>query len=423
MSVAAQSRATLANLMEERDLIRGQHEQKLAEIATREDKNASHSDKELLRGLRERAEDKDKEIEELTAHIEREETASEKSQQIRRILSGGSGGVEADGDGVVYRDFASYARDEILARNGQTFAAIQQRLSPTEIEAARTRLQMIKRVPANTLSSNVSGLIPDQHIAQIFQVINTGRPIVASARQATLERGRLSFPKVTQRPVVAVQATQKTEAGNQGMIVGMEEATASTYLGGGDLSWQAINWSTPDALQLWFDLAAADYALKTESDAADVVEAAGTANDIATPLGATPTYAQFVTAVAAGAGDVYTNSGRMANTLYMAPDRFYYLAGLTSDVSSPFGLASNLSLVSQSGDGSTLRIIVSRGLDSGVMVVGDSQALICAETAGAPVELRAVEPAIGGLEVGIIGAFEAVVVEDEAFSLITTAAP
>ena len=48
-------------------------------------------------------------------------------------------------------------------------------------------------------------------------------------------------------------------------------------------------------------------------------------------------------------------------------------------------------------------------------------ALLVAETAGAPVELRVVEPAIGGVEVGIIGAFEAVVVDDGAFSMLTTA--
>jgi hypothetical protein len=60
-------------------------------------------------------------------------------------------------------------------------------------------------------------------------------------------------------------------------------------------------------------------------------------------------------------------------------------------------------------------------MDSGVIVVGDRDGLLVAETAGAPVELRVVEPAIGGVEVGLIGAFEAVVVDDGAFAMITTA--
>jgi hypothetical protein len=85
----------------------------------------------------------------------------------------------------------------------------------------------------------------------------------------------------------------------------------------------------PDALQLWFDLAAADYALKTEQDAASRSDAAFTYN-IGSTLGATPTFAQFLTAVGAGASAVYTNSGRQADTLYMAADRFWYMFGLTS---------------------------------------------------------------------------------------------
>ena len=258
------------------------------------------------------------------------------------------------------------------------------------------------------------GLIPQQHIAEIFQVIDSSRPLVASAQRSTLIRGVLSYPRIDTSPIVAVQTTQKTEAGNQGMDVSMQTATASTYLGGGDLSWQAINWSSPDALDLWFRLAGADYALKTEQDAAQVLQHSAFSNNIATTLAATPTFAQFMTAIGAGYAEVFANSARTANTIYMAPDRFGYLLGLTSDAFSQF------TSVSQSSVG-PLNVVISRGMDAGVVVVGDSAGLLVAETAGAPVELRVVEPAIGGVEVGIIGAFEAVVVDDGAFTMLTTA--
>lgn len=404
----------LQNRMERRELVQSQHEALLVE---RGDGNLSDTDKKQIGMWREEIQDLDQEIATLTEDVEAANRAAELSKQLHRARIGAAG-VDLDGDGVVYRDFASYARDSILTRGGERFAAIQQRVPKTELEAARSRLDLLHRTPANTLSSNVAGLIPDAHIAQIMQVIDRSRPLVESGRRAGLERGRLSFPKVTQRPVVAVQSAEKTEAGNQGMIVTMEEATASTYLGGGDLSWQAINWSTPDALQLWFDLAAADYALKTEQDAATVVSAAAFLNNISSTLGATPTFAQLMTAIAAGGGDVYANSGRMADTVYMAPDRYWYALGLTSDSSLAFGQSAALNI---NGEDRNLRVVVSRGLNSGEIIVGDSDALLVAETPGAPVELRATEPAIGGVEVGIIGAFEAVVVEDEAFALITTA--
>lgn len=407
-------------LLDERATVSGLHDDLLAHVESRDDQQLTEIEQKQIDGYRARAKQIDEELETLAEHLEREKNAHAASQTLRTHLAGRMDGVQVQGDEIVYKSFAAYARDYMLARMpGNIAEQIVARAGGED--ARRAARERLARTPANTLSSDVGGLIPDQHIAQIFQVIDSSRPIVASSTRAELERGRLSFPRITQRPLVAVQATQKTEAGNQKMIVEMVEATASTYLGGGDLSWQAIEWSTPNALDLWFRLAAADYALKTESDAAEVVEQAGFLNNIASTLGATPTYAQFVTAVAAGAGDVYANSGRMADTLYMAPDRFYYLAGLTSDVASPFGLAGQLSLVSQDGSQFGLNLVVSRGMDAGAMVVGDSDALICAETGGAPVQLRAVEPAIGGLEVGIIGAFEAVVVEDEAFALITTA--
>src|SRR6185295_4298171 len=115
------------------------------------------------------------------------------------------------------------------------------------------------------------------------------------------------------------------------MDISMQTATASVYLGGGDLSWQAINWSTPNALDLWFNLAGADYALKTEQDAGAVLINDAFPNAISGVLDATPSFAEFMTAVGDGYAEVFANSGRIADTVYLAPDRFGYLLGMTSD--------------------------------------------------------------------------------------------
>jgi hypothetical protein len=414
-AVTAQSEIRLARLIDESDLNRQKHENLLQAVNDREDKTLSATEEEHVALYRETSAKLDAEIDSLSQDVEAAKLAAEKSKAIRRVIAGMSGSVDIDGDGVMYRDFASYAHDVIITGQTPECSKIAKLAgNDNDILAARERLQLLKRTPANTLSSNVAGLQPPQYIAQIFQVINNSRPLVDSARRTTLERGTLTYPVVTQRPIVAVQATQKTEAGNQGMVVNMVTKTASTYLGGGDLSWQAINWSTPDALQLWFDLAASDYALKTEQDAAQKMQHSAFTNDIGTLLSSTPTYVQFLTAVGAGAAKVYAVSGRLANTIYMSVDRYWYVFGLASDNFAQFTNTSTDSV-------GPLRIVPSRGLDSGVIVVGDSQGLLVAETAGAPVELRVVEPAIGGVEVGIIGAFDAEVVDDGAFSMITTA--
>ncbi len=408
----------LNRLIDERRSTTVLHDNVLNSAESREDGNRSLSESqtEQVEGYRTRMQELDAEITSLTETVEATRRANTEATRVRALLASESSIVDVDADGqVAYRTFAEYARDVILTSHGRNAQKIASMAGGArEVDSARERLQLAMREPANTLTSDLAGLNPAQHIAQIFQVIDASRPIVNSALRAPLEKGVLTYPQVDATPVVAVQGTQKTEAGNTGMDISMVTATASTYLGGGDLSWQAINWSTPNALDLWFRFAAADYALKTEQDAAQVLQHSAFSNNISSPISGTPTFAQLMTAIGAGYGEVFANSGRLADTLYLAPDRFGYLLGLTSDAFSQFVT------VAQSTIG-PLSIVISRGMDSGVAVVGDAQGLLVAETPGAPVELNVVEPAIGGVEVGIIGAFEAVVVDDGAFAMITTA--
>jgi hypothetical protein len=424
MMATHQSETNLKLLVDSREGIHRAHEAKLADINGRDNPMPTSDERDLLKRYRTELAEYDEQILDLSAAVEADMRAEEESRKIKRALAGGQNGIVEDGDGIVYTDFTTYAYDYFITRTNVSEAVKISRqwgVNEEDVQQAKQRLDLVKRTPANTLSSNVAGLTPAQHIADIFQVIDRSRPIVQSANRSGLERGQLTYPFVSQRPVVAVQNTEKTEAGNTGMIITMVTATASTYLGGGDLSWQAINWSTPSALRLWFDLVAADYALKTEQDAAQELQHSGFTYNISSTLAALTDFNDVLLAIAAGAGDVYTNSGRMADTIYMAPNAFFSLAGISGPDHANFVNSGTLSLGPQSGSLAGLRVVVSRGMDTGVIVVGDSQALLVAETPGAPVEMQVVEPAIGGVEVGLIGAFEAVVAEDEAFSLLSTA--
>ena len=65
-------------------------------------------------------------------------------------------------------------------------------------------------------------------------------------------------------------------------------------------------------------------------------------------------------------------------------------------------------------------MVGSYGFDQDTAIVGDRDALLVAETPGAPVQMRVVEPSIGGMEVGIIGAFKAVVYDVNRFYKLGT---
>ena len=271
------------------------------------------------------------------------------------------------------------------------------------------------RAVEQVLTANVAGLIRPAYLTQIMQVIDKSRPIVATSKSVGLASGKFQYPMIVTRPTVAEQATEKTKVGVGTMVVNMVEVVAKTYLTAANFSWQTVQWSNPDALSLWFDLAAESYALKTDAAAAALVAAADS-----TPTAVTAnTIEAWTAAITAAAGDIYVNTGRYANVIYADPVTAYELLGMASAVSPIFlstggGDLSSGNLPSIGG----LKIVASRGLTN-MAIVADSSALLTAETPWAPVDLRAVEPSIGGIEVGIIGAFAAETVEDAAFVELT----
>lgn len=409
----SQTQRTLENRLQAREHVHGLMEDLLREL---EGATPSDTQAELLKKHRGDLAYFDGEIVTLSEQVDADTAAAKRSEDIRRASRAAAGVADADEDGIVYRSMAVYARDVLLThKDRHVRSQVENSVSPDEVQRAAQRLEALERTPATTLTSDLAGLNPAQHIAQIFQVINSRRDLVnAAGVKANLTKGTVTYPQVDATPVVAVQGTQKTEAGNTGMDISMVTATASTYLGGGNLSWQAIEWSDPNAFDLWFRYAAADYALKTETDAATVVSASAFLNNISSTIATSADFAATMTGIGAGYNEVYANSGRTANALIMAPDRFGYLLGLTSAALTQFVS------VGQEGIG-PLRIIVSRGLNAGEMIVGDMDGLLVAETAGAPVRMFVSEPAIAGVEVGLVGAFEAAVVDDGAFSAISTA--
>jgi hypothetical protein len=156
------------------------------------------------------------------------------------------------------------------------------------------------------------------------------------------------------------------------------------------------------------------YPEAAETHAGTVLAAAPTATTpgtVSPALGTagTETLAQWRAATIDAIGEIYTTtSGRaQSNTLYLSADQFFALAALGSDQVLQMSAVGNLDVGAMTGTFSGLRVVGSYGLPARTRIVGDSSAFIVGENPGAPVELRAVEPSIGGLEVGLIGAFQA----------------
>jgi HK97 family phage major capsid protein len=380
--------------------------------AEEDERDPSEAERALVTRHRARCEELEPQIAEL---LEVEETR-QRAADTRSLLTRGAppdrtGEPPATRETAAerpYATFAQYARDQLITRVDRIGAIV----GPELRQRAAERLERAAQV--HTLTSDVPGLVPDQHIAQIFEVINTARPVVASSRQIGLTSGKLTWPSVTGRPTVAKQLTEKTNPAYSNMTVVMREQVADTYLGAGNLSWQTINWSSPDALRLFFDLMAEAYAEQTESAACTVLDAAAAAGGTV----GSDDLAGWMAAIAAAAGQVRAAGGR-ANAIYLDAVTGYHLLGLVAVENPVFLTVGPGSLGDASGNMGGLRFVVSDGFAAATAIVGDSTKLLCAETPGAPVEMRAVEPSIGGLEVGVIGAFACTAVLPGTFVQLT----
>jgi HK97 family phage major capsid protein len=403
--------AVLSRLQDERDQLLSQCDQ-ITDGAEADERDLSDAERNLIARNHARIESEiDPQLEQLEQlEVTRARHQRASVQLPEPVRRGAVELVSPEPDPVVYRTFAQYARDQLIVRYDQ----IAQRAGPGARQQAEDR---ISRAVANTLSSDVMGLIPPQYLTQIVEVISTSRPIVESARRIGLTSGQLMYPSIASRPSVGKQTAEKTEAPSSKMTVNFVTVTADTYVGAGDISWQAINWSTPDALQLWFDLAAEAYARQTEAATGTVLAQLATG---APP--ASDDLAGWMAAIASAAGDIYRSTNRRADTIYADPTTGYHLVGLVSNQSPVFLSTGGFSLSTGSGNIAGLQLVISNGLPAGTVIVGASSALLVAETAGAPVELRAVEPALGGMEVGVIGAFVAKVIDTAAFTKLGTPA-
>jgi HK97 family phage major capsid protein len=414
-----QSKIRLQRLTDERNRA-GQLIEDVNAAAEAEKRDLSDSERESQERYRTRVADLDVEIAAIAGDLERERDSRDVSVLLREETPDDDGGEDEGGTSRgpnMYRTFAQYARDVMISR----YDELATRAGNGAGDAPRVRAEAVERLQRavqNTTTTTAAGLVPPQHIAQIMDIIDKSRPVVASARHYDLVRGKMTYPKIAQRPDVQKQTAEKTQGGSINMQVTLEELLADTYIGAGDISWQTINWSTPDALALWFELAAESYARQTETAACLELgtTAVGTVSPVMGTVG-TEDFGAWRAAVIDAIGEIYTATGgrTRTDTLYVSPTRFFQIAALGSGNVVQLSAVGQVDVSAMTGTFAGLRVVGSYGFTGNTAIVGDSSAFMVAETPGAPVEMRAVEPSIGGMEVGIIGAFKAKVYDGTRF--------
>jgi HK97 family phage major capsid protein len=392
-------------------------------LAEQEERSLDEKEQAQLERYRAQISEWEVEIRDLNADLERMDKQIDVSATLRKQQPEQQERRQPDSPddpaldtGVVYRTFAQYARDELIRR----YPVIENAAGGDAVRArefAVERLEKLKRV-TNTTSAQIAGLTAPIHLTQILDIIMTARPVVNSARSVPLSSGQLTYPQITTRPTVIKQGAEKTEGGTGQMTVVMGQLLADTYIGGGDLSWQTITWSTPDALTLWFDLAAEAYARQTETAACTELQTNGggtTTYKLSTA--GTEDFNAWRAIIMGGLQSIYNTTGgrQQTNTLYLSADKFFALAGLGTANVLQLSSVGGLDIATMTGTYAGLKVVGSYGFAANQAIIGDSSVFLAGENQGAPVELRVTEPTIGGMQVGVIGAFKSKVYDPARF--------
>jgi phage head maturation protease len=160
-----------------------------------------------------------------------------------------------------------------------------------------------KRALADNISDDNPGFIPVVYSNDLIGVIDASRPFIQTTRSIDMpDNGlQISYPRITQRPSVAEQTTEKTEVSSRAITTDRITADVRTFAGAGDISIQLLRRSSPSFLDAFLELLAEQYAIVTEDAAVDALLAASPTAGTGTFDPADPEFGEaFENGVAAG---------------------------------------------------------------------------------------------------------------------------
>lgn len=111
-------------------------------------------------------------------------------------------------------------------------------------------LQRYYRALADVVTGDVTGMIREQWISEVVDLMATFTPTLNAWRSRPLPASGMSIsqPVVTTRPTVGEQETQKSDITSTDAVIGVAQWDIQTFAGGNDVSLQALTRAEPDLL-------------------------------------------------------------------------------------------------------------------------------------------------------------------------------
>jgi hypothetical protein len=134
------------------------------------------------------------------------------------------------------------------------------------------------RTVQDLITTDNAGIVPEAFTSEIRGVIDDSRPFMQTTRQLPTPSAGTSLrvPKITQRPTVALQSSEKTELSSQKTLITSDTFEMVTKGGVGDLSLQLLKRSDPSFLDLYVRLLAEALSVEADSEAVhELIDAIG----------------------------------------------------------------------------------------------------------------------------------------------------
>lgn len=442
--------ATLDRLEEERDEQIRFMEQILSEVDNG-NRDMSESEKANMKRSKDRIKELDDQIEPLK-EFEALRSAHRASAPAGRPASrggdqGGSAalGAQTQARGHEYRTAGEMLADAWRAKNEQDSDAaarlesigrgidsgkltVLDRAKARDIDAAQVAAMTgEQRASApNVTTVEIPGVLPVTIQGALVNDIDVNRPFLNSIGVKDMSgiKGKtFTRPVVTEHVQMGTQSAEKTAVQAGQFKIDDVDFTKSTEGGYVDVSRQSIDWSSPamwDALMTDF---LGIYARHTENKAADAFLTSvqlGTAVDTVAATGVIPTLNEFIDSLYAGAAQLYANTGRMPDRLWVSFDRWALVASAQDKLragSLGDGGGTNSIRDFQVGTMLDLPRTVVPSFATGTVILGlTNRVEAYEERLGF---LSAVEPKLLGIELAYGGYFASGVLDVDAFVELT----
>lgn len=258
----------------------------------------------------------------------------------------------------------------------------------------------VRAALGGSTSADIDGIVPPAYVGEIVGLINPGRPTVNAIRNRALPAAgmKVTYPAWGTKPTVDEQLTELTEVDSTAATITLEEVSVRTWAGANELSLQAIDRSDPSAIRAVIEALSVSFGRKTNAAVvSDIITAAGAATTVGStsPIDVVSGLIGALDFEATPAGPLF---------LAIAPDLLPAWISL-ADADRPAFWDGRVQFGSMtptmSADG--LTVYLERDLPAGHALLGSSLGATWWERPGQPVEIRAVDVSILGVDLGVYG--------------------